>query len=757
MDPFQRERSASLQRMSISRSHSQSPHAPIHKNLPGNTSNINNSTTAPSFSGTSNNQTNIASNNNINPALLFTNHDSFSSQDTPPQFNDLLSLNSGLTRQQQQERLGNTFDLNQTQDTIQAFNQVAQQPLQSTSASFGASSDLGAFGNNNSFNSSLVVDSFLLSSHQDLNSANGDLNTLGNMATMHQASPQPPHLLHPQPHIASLSSPHMSSQFGDSYGPPSYPHDNNSLVPSNVSYQQQGSQDWNLYQHPRTPSVHSDISSAQSPYFESLGSHSPMPTNNNLFQAPVDVPDFANFTLRDTRQLIPGQPQISPGHSVHGSPYLGAQHMPAFTGQENLGLAINGNMYQVQGQHIYPDPSAEPFPSIEVQDYNQMSPPPAINIIGAPDTSSSRPPSLNGECFGMPLTVPNRRRGRAVSDTTHLNPSAHSRCVSPSNRDRSPSLGTKLAVPSLPSQRHRSLSPGITKRRQSTPATTNSAKMRELALQAFNPDTSPPNSDSNLSNGGSQSDRSSGGKRSQKHPSTFHCHLCSKSFTRAYNLRSHLRTHTDERPFVCTICGKAFARQHDRKRHESLHSGEKKFVCKGELGENRHWGCGRGFARADALGRHFRSEAGRGCIKPLLDEEARDRQIAAQEAHSLNTMNGGSGGVVPQYQAQVMVDPNVMPLPAALLQMYPTLAEMWYNMPPGIPGEMEEGEMDFSGMEESDQGEMEFGWEDDEGMQQQMGLNGNGTGMNGGMNGNGLNGNGVGMNGMAHQGSYGGW
>lgn len=112
---------------------------------------------------------------------------------------------------------------------------------------------------------------------------------------------------------------------------------------------------------------------------------------------------------------------------------------------------------------------------------------------------------------------------------------------------------------------------------------------------------------------------------------------------------------------------------------------------------------------------------------------------------------------MPQYQAQVMVDPNVMPLPAALLQMYPTLAEMWYNMPPGIPGEMEEGEMDFSGMEESDQGEMEFGWEDDEGMQQQMGLNGNGTGMNGGMNGNGLNGNGVGMNGMAHQGSYGGW
>ena len=53
----------------------------------------------------------------------------------------------------------------------------------------------------------------------------------------------------------------------------------------------------------------------------------------------------------------------------------------------------------------------------------------------------------------------------------------------------------------------------------------------------------------------------------------FQCTLCPKRFTRAYNLRSHLRTHTDERPFVCSVCGKAFARQHDRRRHEGLHSG----------------------------------------------------------------------------------------------------------------------------------------------------------------------------------------
>ncbi|KAF8430954.1 hypothetical protein BGX38DRAFT_1058559, partial [Terfezia claveryi] len=117
-------------------------------------------------------------------------------------------------------------------------------------------------------------------------------------------------------------------------------------------------------------------------------------------------------------------------------------------------------------------------------------------------------------------------------------------------------------------------------------------------------------------------------RRVQKHPATFQCHLCPKKFTRAYNLRSHLRTHTDERPFVCTICGKAFARQHDRKRHEGLHSGEKKFVCRGQLKAGGVWGCGRRFARADALGRHFRSEAGRICIRPLLDEEHAERSRA---------------------------------------------------------------------------------------------------------------------------------
>jgi uncharacterized Zn-finger protein len=75
---------------------------------------------------------------------------------------------------------------------------------------------------------------------------------------------------------------------------------------------------------------------------------------------------------------------------------------------------------------------------------------------------------------------------------------------------------------------------------------------------------------------------------------------CGSTFTRHFNLKGHLRSHNDERPYKCLYdgCPKSimgFARQHDCKRHMLLHEGLRPFECEG---------CGKKFARLDALTRH---------------------------------------------------------------------------------------------------------------------------------------------------------
>ncbi|OSD06852.1 hypothetical protein PYCCODRAFT_1422403 [Trametes coccinea BRFM310] len=82
---------------------------------------------------------------------------------------------------------------------------------------------------------------------------------------------------------------------------------------------------------------------------------------------------------------------------------------------------------------------------------------------------------------------------------------------------------------------------------------------------------------------------------------------CGSTFTRRFNLRGHLRSHTAERPFLCEWpgCNKGFARQHDCKRHQALHTSRSQSnVCQG---------CGKTFSRLDALNRHLRSDGGAEC------------------------------------------------------------------------------------------------------------------------------------------------
>ncbi|KAJ6499062.1 hypothetical protein C8R45DRAFT_980946 [Mycena sanguinolenta] len=98
---------------------------------------------------------------------------------------------------------------------------------------------------------------------------------------------------------------------------------------------------------------------------------------------------------------------------------------------------------------------------------------------------------------------------------------------------------------------------------------------------------------------------------------------CGSTFTRRFNLRGHLRSHTEERPYVCDWpnCKKGFARQHDCKRHQALHTSKSQTnVCVG---------CKKTFSRLDALNRHLRSDGGAEC-RAVRDQIQQQEAIAEQ-------------------------------------------------------------------------------------------------------------------------------
>ncbi|KAK4496549.1 hypothetical protein PRZ48_012529 [Zasmidium cellare] len=661
--------------------------------------------------------------------------------------------------QQAQYSLGPTFtDFNQQQQN-NTFLQNAQDLSGNTTTA-----DSNAFPsfdfNQTNFDTNTSLDPSLLSADLDPTNAleliaaqtstNGTLDPMA--TTMSSHSPTPPHLFNNdmnRRHSGS-PSPHASPNFAQAQ--PNYQMNrprnvSESLDPSSAMFPQGQSNEWmgmGAYRsHKRTPSDNlSDISSNHaSPYLNNLDSFDAANAHSSPLLNPTSDPTFNDglglqqFSLNENQQPFSHSPGHSPGHSPHLMPQ--PQHaLPTFTADNNFGLTTNMNgqfNQQNNGLEMFPGVGQEPFPSLnnnqgaspgDLGQADHMSPP-EINIDFAPP---SRVPTDNmrqensQDALSPPLRTTNRQRAKSDSNLG-------SRSPSPAlvGRGRSPSAGGESLSPfdnnSKPSSRSPSPARGRNGSLNRARSSSNASDQRDYILDLADPQRTPST--------GADS------KRVQKHPATFQCNLCPKRFTRAYNLRSHLRTHTDERPFVCTVCGKAFARQHDRKRHEGLHSGEKKFVCRGTLQSGSQWGCGRRFARADALGRHFRSEAGRVCIKPLLDEEAAERQRAWMEEQQ--QAQAAAGMVAPQpMMAQPAVDMMGNFLPEALLAQYPALRGIdWTNVPQGPPEEdAYSGRSSFDassgGEYYEDISENEMGSYQDSamgGMNNNMGMNNMGGGM----------------------------
>ncbi|KAL3463194.1 hypothetical protein BJX64DRAFT_129832 [Aspergillus heterothallicus] len=590
--------------------------------------------------------------------------------------------------------------------------------LNSNSSDF----DFGLYQNTASNTSSNDYTSSLLLDHQQqsANQAVNPVDLVSQIPSPHPSTSSQTSPLDQQPQHSSPSamSPPASSP-GTFYTPQHSRH--TSLDPASAAYMT-NHPDWqavmansSFHNHRRAPSEVSEISSAaHSPYLPQHDSFDIGDNNPSPLLAPQNDPSLydnaalgiESFTLSEHQHQ---QQHQQPAFSPHHSPYISPQLMP----QQVADMVPSGPFISAPATSSpYPTPPTEVYANTEgllpqgsacgdIGQASQMAPP-SINVEFAPPAKSqvfphdkptgdmdtlSPPPSLRTSRLRSksdPYTLPAMSRPRSPSSPSgNLDALAASspRSLSPFDVGRHPYSNPSSREPS----------PARSARRLST----SSIDSRNYILGLADPQR--PGANSNDS------------KRVQKHPATFQCHLCPKRFTRAYNLRSHLRTHTDERPFVCTVCGKAFARQHDRKRHEGLHSGEKKFVCRGDLSRGGQWGCGRRFARADALGRHFRSEAGRICIKPLLDEESQERERTLMDQQQQHLHPVPQPLMVPGQGIEGQHGNFI--LPAALLAQYPALQTLqWDQIPAGA-----DDASDIGGRNSFDASSGgEFGFDDDE-------------------------------------------
>ncbi|XP_054919797.1 uncharacterized protein [Dermacentor andersoni] len=57
------------------------------------------------------------------------------------------------------------------------------------------------------------------------------------------------------------------------------------------------------------------------------------------------------------------------------------------------------------------------------------------------------------------------------------------------------------------------------------------------------------------------------------------CVVCRLGFNSRSNLRSHMRTHTLEKPFACKFCGRSFSQSSTLRNHLRLHTGERPYKC----------------------------------------------------------------------------------------------------------------------------------------------------------------------------------
>ena len=88
-----------------------------------------------------------------------------------------------------------------------------------------------------------------------------------------------------------------------------------------------------------------------------------------------------------------------------------------------------------------------------------------------------------------------------------------------------------------------------------------------------------------------------GGKRKRKQ--RHECGVCEKVFVSASQLATHVRIHTNEKPYECDVCEKCFRQLGNLQSHMRIHTNEKPYKC--DVCEKR-------FTTSSSLKTHVRTQ-----------------------------------------------------------------------------------------------------------------------------------------------------